>query len=72
MARASEVAQSPREILNAAVLYLLKSGCQWRMLPREYPPWKTVFHYFRAWRLDGTWEKLNSALRRSLREKLGR
>jgi putative transposase len=62
---------SPREILNA-VFYLLKSGCQWRMLPREFPPWKTVFHYFRAWRLDGTWEKLNSALRRRLREKLGR
>src|SRR5215203_6027145 len=37
---------SPREILNA-VYYVLKSGCQWRMLPREFPPWKTVFHYFR-------------------------
>lgn len=62
---------SPREILNA-VFYLLKSGCQWRMLPREFPPWKTVFHYFRAWRLDGTWERLNRAMRRLLREKLGR
>jgi putative transposase len=39
---------SPREILNAVFFYVLKSGCQWRMLPREYPPWKTVFHYFRA------------------------
>lgn len=71
MARTPEVAQSPREILNA-VFYLLKSGCQWRMLPREFPPWKTVFHYFRAWRLDGTWERLNRAMRRLLREKLGR
>jgi transposase len=62
---------SPREILNA-VFYLLKSGCQWRMLPREFPPWKTVFHYFRAWRLDGTWERLNRTMRRLLREKLGR
>ena len=62
---------SPREILNA-VFYVLKSGCQWRMLPREFPPWKTVFHYFRAWRLDGTWERMNGALRRRLREKLGR
>jgi putative transposase len=62
---------SPREILNA-VFYVLKSGCQWRMLPREFPPWKTVFHYFRAWRLDGTFERMNTALRRRLREKLGR
>jgi len=62
---------SPREILNG-VFYVLKSGCQWRMLPREFPPWKTVFHYFRAWRLDGTWAKMNRALRRRLREKLGR
>ena len=62
---------SPREILNA-VFYVLKSGCQWRMLPREFPPWKTVFHYFRAWRIDGTWERLNRTMRRLLREKLGR
>jgi putative transposase len=70
MARTSEVARS-REILNA-VFYMLKSGCQWRMLPREFPPWKTVFHYFRTWRLDGTFELMNRALRRRLREKLGR
>jgi putative transposase len=38
---------SPRNILDA-VFYVLKSGCQWRMLPREFPPWKTVFHYFRT------------------------
>jgi putative transposase len=62
---------SPREILNA-VFYVLKSGCQWRMLPRDFPPWKTVFHYFRAWRIDGTWERTNRAMRRQLREKLGR
>ena len=62
---------SPREILDA-VFYVLKSGCQWRMLPRGFPPWKTVFHYFRAWRLDGTWERMTRALRRRLREKLGR
>ncbi len=62
---------SPRELLDA-VFYVLKSGCQWRMLPREYPPWKTVFHYFRKWRLDGIWERLNLAMRRRLREQLGR
>lgn len=42
------------------------------MLPRDFPPWKTVFHYFRRWRLDGVWERMNGALRRRLREKLGR
>ena len=42
------------------------------MLTRDFPPWKTVFHYFRRWRLDGTWEGLNGALRRRLRKKLGR
>ena len=62
---------SYRKILNA-VFYLLKTGCQWRMLPREFPPFKTVFHYFRAWRLDGTWERLNRAIRKRLRAKIGR
>ena len=62
---------SYREILNA-VFYLLKTGCQWRMLPREFPPWKTVFHYFRQWRLDGTWEKINRAIREQLRVRIGR
>ncbi len=42
------------------------------MLPREFPPWKTVFHYFRTWRIDGTWERMNRAMRRQLREELGR
>jgi putative transposase len=62
---------SPREILDA-VFYMLKTGCQWRMLPREFPLWKTVFHYFRRWRLDGTWETLTWAMRRRSREKLVR
>ena len=62
---------SPRQIVNA-VFYVLKSGCQWRMLPREFPPWKMAFHYFRAWRLDGTWERMNQAMCRRLRERLGR
>ena len=36
----------------------------WRLLPHDFPPWKTVYHYFRSWRLDGTWERMHSALRR--------
>ncbi len=62
---------SPRQIVDA-VFYVLKSGCQWRMLPREFPPWKTVYHYFRRWRMDGTWERMNRALRRRIRERIGR
>jgi putative transposase len=61
----------PREILDA-VFYILRSGCAWRLLPHDFPPWKTVYHYFRLWRLDGTWEKLNAAIRERLRVRLGR
>jgi putative transposase len=62
---------SAREFLDA-VFYVLKSGCPWRMLPREFPPWETVYCWFRRWRLDGTWERLNAALREHLRVRLGR
>ena len=60
-----------REILNA-VFYVVRSGCAWRLLPHDFPPWKTVYHYFRTWRIDGTWEKLNAAIRERLRVRLGR
>src|SRR5215208_5256790 len=47
---------SLREILDA-IFYVVRSGCAWRLLPHDFPPWKTVYHYFfRFWRLDGTWE----------------
>src|SRR3712207_3359225 len=62
---------SPRKILNA-VFYLLKSGCPWRLLPRDFPPWKTVYHWFRRWRIDGTFEQLNVALGERMRAQLGR
>ena len=62
---------TPREILNA-VFYVLKSGCPWRLLPRDFPPWRSVYHLFRAWRIDGTWERLNVALRERLRARSGR
>jgi putative transposase len=57
---------SYREILNA-IFYLLRSGCAWRMLPYEFPPWKTVYHYFRLWRLNRFWEHINAVLRTELR-----
>ena len=60
-----------RAILDA-VFYVLKSGCPWRLLPRDFPPWKTVYDWFRRWRIDGTWERLNAQLRERLRSRLGR
>jgi putative transposase len=62
---------SPREILDA-IFYILRSGCQWRMLPHEFPRWPTVYHYFRKWRIDGTWERINTAIRERLRVRLKR
>jgi len=62
---------SLREILNA-VFYVLRSGCQWRLLPHDFPRWPTVYHYFRKWRMDGTWERVNRALRERLRVRLNR
>jgi len=62
---------STREILDA-IFYIVRSGCAWRLLPRDFPPWKTVFHYFRRFRLDGTWERMHSALRKRVRVRINR
>jgi putative transposase len=62
----------PRRAILDAIFYLVRTGCQWRALPREYPPWSTVHYWFRRWRLDGTWERLNGALRERLRVGVGR
>src|SRR3954470_10440421 len=62
---------SLREILDA-IFYIVRSGCAWRLLPHEFPPWKTIHHYFRIWRIDGTWERLHTALRQRLRVRLKR
>jgi putative transposase len=50
------------KILNA-IFYVVRTGCQWRLLPHDFPPLSTVHHYFRTWRIDGTWEKINAVLR---------
>lgn len=60
-----------REILNG-IFYILRGGCAWRMMPHDLPKWKTVYDYFRNWRLSGLWECLNQILREQLRIKLGR
>jgi putative transposase len=60
-----------REVINA-ILYVLRNGVVWRALPHDFPPWKTAYHYFRAWRLDGTWAAIQRALREQVRQAAGR
>jgi transposase len=60
-----------RRILNG-IFYLLRTGCAWRYLPREYGPWSTVFHYFRLWRKASLWERIQAVLRERVRQALGR
>lgn len=60
-----------REIVNA-IFYLARTGCAWRYVPNDYPPWKTVYHYFRVWRKSGLWQRLNKRLRRCVRKRAGR
>jgi putative transposase len=55
-----------REIVNAA-LYLARGGCTWRMLPHDFPPWKTVSYYFYTWRDTGVWVRVHNALRSGIR-----
>ena len=60
-----------REVVDG-LLYLNRNGCTWRSLPHEFPHWRTVYHYFRLFQRDGTWEKIHDALRDKTRKKAGR
>ena len=55
-----------------ALFYVVKTGCQWRQLPVDFPPWQTVYQQFRTWRMRGTWERVNTALREQGRQARGR
>ena len=61
----------PRRVVNA-ILYALRTGCAWSLLPRDFPPWQTVYRYLRAWQRDGTWHRLHEVLRRAIRTEAGR
>jgi len=61
----------PRRILDA-ILYIVKGGIQWRLLPHDFPCWKTVYHIFRKWTLDHTWEAFNARLRAHVRSNAGK
>jgi putative transposase len=60
-----------REVINA-IFYLLRSGCAWRLLPHDFPPWQTVYTYFRQWKKNGTWKKIHDALHQECRRQDGR
>ena len=60
-----------RLVLNA-ILYVVVGGIQWRLLPREYPNWKSVYPYFRQWRDSGDWQRLHDTLRAQVRQQAGR
>jgi transposase len=62
----------PRREVVDAIFYVLRTGCRWRYLPEGFPHWNTVYGYFAKWRDDGTWARLNDALRRRVREAAGR
>ena len=65
-------AHETRELLNAIFFYVLRGGCAWRLLPHDFLPWQTAYHYFRAWRMDGTCEQIHTVLREKLRCLAGR
>lgn len=60
-----------REMLNA-ILYVVRSGCTWRMMPKEFPHWRLVYYYFAKWQALGVWPRLNDALRDRVRMKAGK
>jgi putative transposase len=60
-----------RAVVNA-IIYVVRSGCPWRLLPHEFPNWKTVYGIFLRWRNDGTWQRIHEVLRDKLRRRMGR
>lgn len=60
-----------KAIING-IMYKIKTGCQWEMLPNDFPPCKTVYHYFREWTLDETWKKIHDEIVKLVRKRGGR
>ena len=60
-----------REVVNG-ILYVVRTGCSWRQLPHDFPPWITVYYYFRRFERDGTWRKIHDRFPARLRRKAGK
>ena len=61
-----------RRAIIDGILYLLRTGCAWRLLLKEFPPYAIVFHYFSQWKKDGTWKRIHDRLRGDVRESVGK
>jgi len=62
---------SLREVIDA-IFYVLRSGCAWRLMPHDFPPWKLVYWYFKHWQKAGAWQSAHDALREKVRVKAGK
>ena len=61
-----------RREIESVILYVLRSGCPWRLLPHEFPAWGTVYYYFRRWEREDVWKQVLKSLRMEMRQKQGR
>jgi transposase len=64
--------RAPKREIVEAILYLLRAGCSWRLLPHDFPPWQTVYHYLRRWEREGVWARVHHTLVMADRERAGR
>jgi len=62
--------KAPRRVMVNAILYRLRTGCQWRNLPRDFPRWDRVYRLYRRWTLSGLWEQIHDSLCRNVRKKM--
>jgi transposase len=65
-------AKHPRRRIVEAILYVTRTGCAWRSLPHDFPPWESVYGYFKRWNADGTTDRIHDALRAAARDAAGR
>jgi transposase len=61
-----------RHLIVNAILYVVRTGCSWRQLPHDFPPWQTVFWYFKKWNADGSVDRIHDRLRDRVRDACGR
>jgi transposase len=64
--------RAPKRDIVEAILYLLRAGCSWRLLPHDFPPWQTVYHYLRRWEREGVWARVHHMLVMADRARAGR
>jgi putative transposase len=64
--------KDPKWKLLNGIFYIARGGCAWGLLPHDFPPWESVYHYFREWRKDGTWDLLNDLVRGDVRKATGK